>query len=110
MLLEIKVHHKLGIDSNTLDRLDKIVSQLSDAVKSLQDDVTGLEAVEAKVLTYLQGVPALISAAITSAEGDGAQAAANLLALTKQIETDTASMQQGLDVAPVAPETGQVPA
>ena len=77
----------------------KIMTALSD----LQDAVNAEETVEAAILTYLQGVPGLITAAVN----DGASSS-DLIALSNKIGADTAALSTALQTAP--PETVTPPA
>jgi hypothetical protein len=80
-----------------LEGQTKIMTALSD----LQAAVAAEETQEAAVLTYLQGVPALIAAAVAAVSA-GTDTAA-LEALTSQITADTAKLAAGESLAPAEP-------
>lgn len=79
------------------------------AVPAIITQLQQLEAAESaeiqSVLSYVAGVPALITSAINQAIAGGATAAqlAPLSQLASQMRTDTAAMQAALAAAPTAP-------
>ena len=82
------------------------MSALTDAVTALQDEVTQETTVEQSAVTLLQGIPALIQAALTQAGVDDATATTAVQAVTDAINTSSQSLAAAVAAnAPTPPPT-----
>lgn len=81
-----------------LEGQQKIMAQIDNLKNAVAAEETEIGA----VVTYLQGVPALIAEAVTNANGDNDALQASLDALQAQITTDTTNLATAVQAAPSA--------
>lgn len=97
-----------------LNKESQSMSQITDSVAALRDTVTAVETKDAAILAYVQGVPALITAAVEAANGDATAAVANINALAAELATTpdaiVAAINANTPAAPLAPPVEAPPA
>jgi hypothetical protein len=82
---------------NALTRLELHMAALDDAIALITTDVASLTDVDARILKYVAGVPALIAAAVADAQAAGANATqlASMQALHTAVSSQVAALTAG---------------
>lgn len=71
------------------------------AIDDLANDITNMETAIAAVITYLDGLPALIADAIAQANAGNGTVDGNIQALAARVEADTQKLKDAYAGAPV---------